>query len=616
VNYGDDANSRLETLARLANTRLSFIETIQVDAAHSKIPHIDNSRFEDVRLAVLTASTIDHLLAPIRVAGLRRGLRIETYAATYRLYRQELLDLGSQLFAFHPDTVLFTLVARDFIGAIPITASSSEADHVITAAIDDLRGLWRLAHENLSALVIQQSFLDVAPPLFGGLDAVVPGAPARLVAKLNAKLADAALEDGVLWLDAAHASSRDGLDAWFDVVRWLQGKLEIAPQAASSYGELVARLIAAARGKSKKCLVLDLDNTLWGGVIGDDGLEGIVLGEGNGVGEAYLALQRYAKSLKDRGILLAVCSKNDIATAEAAFRENPEMLLKRVDFAAFVVNWNDKVENLRAIARQLNIGIDSLVLVDDNPVERAFVRDRLPMVAVPELPPDPANYVRCIAEGGYFESISFTQEDKERASQYSAKSERDDLRLAASDMDTFLRHLDMSVIFGQITSLNVARATQLINKTNQFNTTTIRRTESELRRLASQPGSLLLQFRLVDRFGDNGLVSVMLLKQAEEESGVLDMINWVMSCRVFGRQLEDEAMNILIEAVRDRGVHTLRAAFIPTTKNAVIKDLFGRLGFSRTEAEGRPDAPSLWTLKIADYVARPTWIARSEDMNA
>ena len=564
---------------------------------------------------MLAASTIDHLLAPIRVAGLRRGLRIETYAAPYRQYRQELLDLGSQLYAFHPDTVLFTLVARDFIGATPITASSSEADHVITAAIDDFRGLWRLAQENLSALVVQQSFLDVEPPLFGGLDAVVPGAPAGLIIKLNAKLAEAAHEDGVLWLDAAHASSRDGLDAWFDVVRWLQGKLEIAPQAASSYGELVARLIAAARGKSKKCLVLDLDNTLWGGVIGDDGLEGIVLGEGNGLGEAYLALQRYAKSLKDRGILLAVCSKNDMPTVEAAFREHPEMLLKRVDFAAFVVNWNDKVENLQAIARQLNIGIDSLVFVDDNPVERAFVRDRLPMVAVPELPADPAYYVRCIAEAGYFESVSFTQEDKERANQYSANSERADLRLAASDMETFLRQLDMSVISGPITSLNVARATQLINKTNQFNTTTIRRTESELQMLASQPGSLLLQFRLMDRFGDNGLVSVMLLKRAEEELGVLDMINWVMSCRVFGRQLEDEAMNILVETARDHGVHTLRAEFIPTAKNAVIKDLFGRLGFSRTESKGGPEASSLWTLKIADYMARPTSIAR-RNLNA
>ena len=602
----------METLARLANTRLSFVETMQVDAALSKIPHTSNSRFEDVKLAVLAASTIDHLLAPIRVAGLRHGLRVVTYASAYGQYRHELLDLESQLYAFHPDTVLFSLVARDFIGATPITASSSEAHRVVATATDDIRGMWRLAHEHLSALVIQQSFLDATPPLFGGLDAVVPGAPARLIAKLNAKLCDDALEDGVLLLDAARASSRDGLDAWFDVVRWLQGKLEIAPSAASSYGELVSRLIAAARGKSKKCLVLDLDNTLWGGVIGDDGVAGVVVGEGSGVGEAYLALQRYAKLLKDRGILLAVCSKNDIATVEAAFLEIPEMLLKRSDFAAFVVNWNDKVENLQVIARQLNIGIDSLVFVDDNPVERAFVRERLPLVAVPELPADPANYVRCIAEAGYFEAVSFTQEDKERAVQYSMNSKREDLRLATSDLDTFLRQLDMSVIFGPVTSLNVARATQLINKTNQFNTTTIRRTESEVETLASQPGSLLLQFRLIDRFGDNGLVSVMLLTQAEEDFGVLDLINWVMSCRVFGRQLEDEAMNILVETARDRGVHTLRAAFIPTAKNAVIRELFGRLGFSKIGAEPGPDASILWALKLEDYVPRPTWIIRGD----
>ena len=611
ANYGDTC-SRLETLARLAHTRLSFVETMQVDAALSKIPHIGNSRFEDVRLAVLGASTIDHLLAPIRVAGLRHGLRVVTYASAYGQYRHELLDLESQLYTHHPDTVLFSLAARDFIGATPITVSSSEAHRVVATATDDIRGLWRLAHEHLGALVIQQSFLDATPPLFGGLDAVVPGAPARLIAKLNAKLCDDALEDGVLLLDAARASSRDGLDAWFDVVRWLQGKLEIAPSAASSYGELVSRLIAAARGKSKKCLVLDLDNTLWGGVIGDDGVAGVVLGEGSGVGEAYLALQRYAKLLKDRGILLAVCSKNDIATAEAAFLEIPEMLLKRSDFAALVVNWNDKVENLQVIARQLNIGIDSLVFVDDNPVERAFVRERLPLVAVPELPADPANYVRCIAEAGYFEAVSFTQEDKERAVQYSTNSKREDLRLTTSDLDTFLRQLDMSVIFGPVTSLNVARATQLINKTNQFNTTTIRRTESEVQMLASQPGSLLLQFRLIDRFGDNGLVSVMLLTQAEEDFGVLDLINWVMSCRVFGRQLEDEAMNILVETARDRGVHTLRAAFIPTAKNAVIRELFGRLGFSKTEAEPGPDASILWALKLEDYVPRPTWIIRGD----
>jgi FkbH-like protein len=447
--------------------------------------------------------------------------------------------------------------------------------------------------------------------LFGGLDAVVPGAPARLIGRLNATLSDAAFKTGVLWLDIARASAREGLDTWFDAVRWLQAKMEIGPAAATHYGDLVARLLAAARGKSKKCLVLDLDNTLWGGVIGDDGIEGIVLGHDGSVGEAHLALQRYAKTLMDRGIILAVCSKNDPAIAEAAVHEHPEMVLKRSDFAAFVVNWNDKATNLETIADQLNIGTDSLVFVDDNPAERALVRARLPMVAVPELPADPAHFVRAIAGAGYFESVSFTREDHERAAQYSANTERARLQTAAGGMDDFLRQLDMSVDFGPVASLNLARVTQLINKTNQFNTTTVRLTENEVAALAADPGAILLQFRLLDRFGDNGIVSVVVVVPAKDNAGVLDLLVWVMSCRVFGRQLEEEALNIVVEEARRRGARTLRAAFKATAKNAVIKDLFAKLGFQRDETAEGTSTSSQWLLSLADYIPRPTHIARN-----
>ena len=606
------ARDRLEELSGLANMQLSFLETMQVDAALSKTGQVADSGVDNLRLAVLAGSTIDHLLPSIRVAGLRRGLRIETYAAGYRQYRQELIEPASQLYEFRPDAVLFSLVAKEFIGATPIAASPDEADRLIDATVQDLRGLWKRARDELRTFVIQQSFLDVEVPLFGGLDAVVPAAPARLIARLNAALADAAYEDSVLWLDIARASARDGLDTWFDVVRWLQAKMEIGPPAAMIYGDLVARLIAAARGKSKKCLVLDLDNTLWGGVIGDDGIEGIVLGHDSGVGEAHLALQRYAKTLMDRGVILAVCSRNDPAIVEAAFRDHPEMVLKRSDFAAFAANWNDKVTNLETIADQLNIGLDSLVFVDDNPAERAHVRASLPMVAVPELPADPAHFVRRIAEAGYFEAVSFTREDHERARQYSANKNRASLRNAAGGMDAFLQQLGMSVDFGPVTSLNIARATQLINKTNQFNTTTIRLSESEVAALAAVPGSILLQFRLIDKFGDNGIVSVMIVVPAEGEAGVLDMVIWVMSCRVFGRQLEEEALNIVVEAARRRGARTLRATFKATAKNAVIKDLFAKLGFLHSDTAEKTDASSQWFLMLADYIPRPTRIARNE----
>jgi FkbH-like protein len=602
---------RLQALAGLANAQLSFLETIQLDAALRRAPAAADAGFEDVRLAILTASTVDHLLPPTRVAGLRRNLRIEGYAGGYGQYRQDLLNPTSGLHAFKPNVVLFSLIAKDFIGAVSLSASADEAGRVVAATVADIRDLWRRAREAFGGLVIQQSFMDVEPQLFGGLDASVPGASSRLVAQLNTALAEAAYADSVLWLDVTRAAARDGLDTWFDVARWLQAKMEIAPQAAPVYGDMVARLIAAARGKSRKCLVLDLDNTLWGGVIGDDGVEGIALGQGSAAGEAHLALQRYAKALKERGVILAVCSKNDIKIAEAAFRDHPEMLLKRGDIAVFLANWDDKVTNIRSIAQQLNIGLDSLVFVDDNPMERGHVRSELPMVAVPEMPKDPAHYVRVLADAGYFEATSFTKEDSERADQYAANAEREGLLNGAGGLDAYLEQLGMTVEFGGVTPLNLARVTQLINKTNQFNTTTVRMTEQDVQALAMDPKSVVLQFRLVDKFGDNGLVSVLLAGAGEP--GQLDIANWVMSCRVFGRQLEDEAMNILVEAARVRGVRTLNAAYLPTAKNGVVRDLFERLGFTRTAtARDAPEGASQWSLSIAEYGARPTRIARKE----
>ena len=430
------------------------------------------------------------------------------------------------------------------------------------------------------------------------------------MARLNDIIAEAALQEEVLLLDIASASARDGLEAWFDIARWLQGKIEIAPSSADRYGELVARLIAAQKGLSKKCLVLDLDNTLWGGVVGDDGLEGIVLGEGSAQGEAHLQLQGYAKRLKERGVILAVCSKNDPAVAEAVFRDHPEMILGRSDIAAFQANWNDKAENLRVIAQQLNIGLDSLVFVDDNPIERARVRESLPMVAVPELPADAAHYVRRIANAGYFEAVAFTNEDRNRSIQYTANAERETLRAVAKSMDEFLAGLEMSVVFSPVSKIDLARVIQLINKTNQFNTTTRRYSGEDVVKLIAIPGTMALRFRLVDRFGDNGIVSVIILCPLPGESGVFDIDAWVMSCRVFGRQLEVEIMNIVVGTLKDQGVRELRGRYIPTSKNGVVSQLYKTLGFSRFQQPDVADGSTSWRLILADYGIQHTFISR------
>jgi FkbH-like protein len=602
-------------LASLAAHRLSFLETVQLDRALARLGPKEAPGFQPVRLAILASSTVDHLAPAIRVAGLRRKLLIDIQSGTYGQYRQDLLDPASALHRFQPQAALFSLTAREAIVGISLTAGSAEVDGAITRFVTELRSLWRKAREIGGAAVIQQTFLDASEPLFGGYDRMVPGAPATVVARLNDRVCEAAAKDGALVLDVARASQRDGIDAWFDVGRWLHGKLEIAPQAAPLYGELAARILAAQRGLSKKCLVLDLDNTLWGGVIGDDGLDGIVLGEGSAAGEAHLALQHYAKQLKDRGVILAVCSKNDVKIAEAAFRDHPEMALRRSDFAAFQANWDDKAQNLKVIAAKLNIGVDSLVFVDDNPIERARVRQSLPMVAVPEMPEDPAQYVRCLAEAGYFEAVAFTAEDRDRAQAYAANSEREALLGSAESLDDFLRGLAMTVIYGPFTALDHARVVQLINKTNQFNTTTRRYAGDEIARIMEEPDAVTLQFRLLDRVGDNGLVSTMILRPTRDDYEVLEIENWVMSCRVFGRELEFEAMNIAVEAAKERGARALVADYIPTPKNDVIRKLYQNLGFTEVGSATPANGATRWILDLADYVARKTHIVVQEQQD-
>ncbi len=601
-----DPAVRLATLRALAAGVPGHLETIQLERALAGVPAPTlDAALPRLRVALLSSSTTEQLVPGLRVAGLRHGVHLDVYTGGFGQYRQELMQPPESLRAFAPAAVLLSLSARALVGTVPLDSDEAAVESRVAAEVDELRGLWAAARRHLGATVLQQTCLDVFEPLFGSLDRSVPAAPARLVERLNDLLARAAREDGVLLVDVARAAARDGLDAWYDPARWLQGKMEIAPQAGGRFGELVARIVAAQQGRARKCVVFDLDNTLWGGVVGDVGLQGLALGEGSAAGEAHLELQRYARRLKERGVVLAVCSKNDPAIAKEAFSRHPEMALRLDDIACFVANWNDKAENLREIARTLNIGLDSLVFVDDNPAERARVREALPMVAVPELPDDPSLYVRALASQGYFEAVSFTREDTQRSASYAANAQREVLRESARSMDDFLRGLEMTAVHGPVAALELERSTQLINKTNQFNTTGRRYSADEVARLAADPAGLSLQLRLVDRFGDNGLVSVMLLRDAG--AGVLDIDTWVMSCRVFGRQLEDEAMNIVVELARARGARALTARYVPTDRNGVVAGLYPGLGFAHAGDEG---PVRHWRLELDGYAPRPTHIRR------
>jgi FkbH-like protein len=355
---------------------------------------------------------------------------------------------------------------------------------------------------------------------------------------------------------------------------------------------------------SYKCLVLDLDNTLWGGVIGDDGLEGIVLGQGNAVGESYVAFQQYAKALTQRGVVLAVCSKNDEANALAPFAQHPEMVLKRNDIAVFTANWQDKASNLRNIAEQLNLGLDSLVFADDNPAERALIRQELPMVAVPEMPEDPADYVETVAAAGYFETIAVTEEDRARAQQYQANAAREAAKSSATDMPAYLRSLEMKLLWRKFDRVGLARITQLLNKTNQFNLTTRRYTEAEVLAILQKPNTLTMQLRLTDRFGDNGIIGLLIGDLNSRKMLVMD--TWLMSCRVLGRQVEEATLNVLAEQAKIMGADGIEGVYLPTKKNGMVRDHYQRLGFQQTDSDA--DGGTHWRLPLDSFEPRPVFM--------
>ena len=571
-------------LRELAGSRMDFAQMGKLDrtlgrmAAGGAIPGL-----EQVRLAILGSATISHLSPGIRVAGLRRGLQIEVYEAPYGMYWQELMDAGSGLHEFRPEVILLALDARHLAGAAGSSAAS---------AVELMRSCWRQARAVFGCQILQQTVMPVFPNLMGDNEQRLAQSPATIVAGINERLR--AEPEGVDLVALDRFSAAEGLDFWYQPDIWHRSKHEVHPRATSVYGDHVARLVAASRGRSAKCLVLDLDNTLWGGVIGDDGLEGIVLGQGNGTGEAFVDFQRYALGLSERGVILAVCSKNDEKNALEPFEKHPEMVLKRRDIACFVANWTDKAANLRQIAKSLNIGLDSLVFADDNPVERALIRRELPMVAVPELPEDPSGYVATIASAGYFEGLRISEEDRARGQLYQANAERELLKESATDMGSYLESLRMTMTAAPFDAVGLTRVTQLINKTNQFNLTTVRLTEAEVCAKMRDPKFVTLQVRLVDRFGDNGVIAVLMARVNGAEAVIEE---WLMSCRVLGRRVEEACLNVIVEMCAARGVRRLVGVYKPTEKNGMVHEMYGALGFEAA-GEGR------WVLDLNGFEAR------------
>jgi FkbH-like protein len=604
--------SAWDRLCRLANSRIDHIATLQLDRRLVRLfgeaPPPDLST-KPVKLAVLASSTVDHLLPAIRVGALRRGLWTKIHVGPYGQYLQELHDPASGLHQFRPDCVLFALDAHHLLAGFTAAMPAEDVDRRLAALAADLAAHWRYVRGTLKAKVVQQTLLPVHEALFGNNEHRLAGSRARLVERVNEVVRTRADAEGVDCLSLDRRAARDGLSSWYDPMLWHRAKQEVHPAAGPVYGDLVARIMAAQQGLSSKCLVLDLDNTLWGGVIGDDGLSGIVLGQGSALGEAFVAFQDYARSLSARGIILAINSKNDEANAVEPFEKHPDMVLKRSDIAAFVANWSDKSANLIEIARRLNIGVDTLVFVDDNPFERNFVRQALPAVAVPELPPDPALYPGIIADAGYFEGVQLTDEDFERTELYQANERRDSLMSSSRSLTEYLGSLDMEMRWSRFNGIGKSRVVQLINKTNQFNLTTRRHTDESVSELMADPRALTLQLRLIDQFGDNGIIGIV-IGRFEDGAGDMLLDTWLMSCRVLGRQVEEATLNLVVEEASRLGARRLIGEYRPTAKNGMVREHYAKLGFAaHSEHEG---GRTRWALDISRYKPTPTFIRITE----
>lgn len=557
--------------------------------------------FAPMKVALLGSHTLDHLAPAIRVAGAGHGLAVQVHVGDYGLYRDALLRGNKALAAFAPDVILLALDMGAIIPRLPLRATQREVDAAVAQAVAAMRALWIAARERYGAKVIQQTFISQGPRLAGSNEWLLPASAQSIARQLNDALRQAAGAGDLLLLDIDQCGGAEA-GGLYDPARWHQAKQLVDPAMTPLYGELVARLLAALAGKARRCLVLDLDNTLWGGVIGDLGAEGIALGQGSATGEAFLALQSYVARLRERGVVLAVCSKNDHAVARSAFDCHPEMLLAYEDIACFTANWQDKATNLRAISRTLNLGLDSFVFVDDNPAERDIVRRELPEVAVPELPDDVSLYPFTIAAAGYFETAALTAEDFDRAGDYAAAS----LRSAAAegvvtDMAGYLASLAMQLTCKPVGPFEQARAAQLINKSNQFNLTTRRRSEGELAELVGRSDADVLAFRLRDKFGDSGLVSVVILRPDPAlPPGDLLIDTWLMSCRVLGRGVEQAVLGVLAGIARNRGCDALVGEYRPTERNRMVERHYPDLGFVPLDMAQADQGCRFWRLDLSD----------------
>lgn len=554
-----------------------------------------------VKVALVGDTATQFLATAIKGMGAVRGCQINLFEAEYNQVERQFLDPSSELYQFDADIIIL-FQSTHKLGEHHSLLEPAQQEHLAEERLLFVQSLCEssaLAEKKLICL----NYSEIEDTVFGSYATKVRSSLTYQVRKLNMDLMDLSQAYSNLFIcDLAGLQNKLGRDFMFASNVYVSTEMILSIDALPFVASRIVDIICAIRGQFKKCLILDLDNTLWGGVIGDDGLEGIQLGHGLGIGKAFTEFQMWVKKLKQRGIIICIASKNNEDTAKEPFLKHPDMVLKLEDIAVFQANWETKVDNIRAIQHILNIGFDTMVFLDDNPFERNMVRENIPEITVPELPNDPGDYLEFLYSQNLFETASYSLADKDRTKQYQVEAQRVSLQKTFNNEADFLRSLNMISKVSNFTKFNTPRVAQLSQRSNQFNLRTIRYTEADVETMAEDCKVIDLCFTLEDKFGDNGLIAVVIMKTLDKETLFVD--TWFMSCRVLKRGMEQFTLNTMVARAKDAGYHYIIGEYLPTPKNKMVASHYESLGFQ--PIKGSPTAQ--YILDIDSYIDKETFI--------
>lgn len=557
----------------------------------------DNLNLPEVKVALLGDTATQFLATAIKGLGVERGYNLNLFEAEYNQVERQVLDPTSDLHAF---AAKYTIVFQSTHKLLETYSLKDASDW--SKLCEERVQFVRTLCETIEGKLIYFNYPEIDDTVFGQYANRTELSFTWQIRQLNCELMRLTQEYPNLYIcDIAALQNQFGREWMFDSSVYVSTEMVLSLDALPYVGSRVMDIICAIEGKFHKCLILDLDNTVWGGVVGDDGWENIQVGHGLGIGKAFTEFQEWVKKLKNRGIIIAVCSKNDEDKAKEPFEKNPEMVLQLDDIAVFVANWENKADNIRTIQQILNIGFDSMVFLDDNPVERAIVRENIPAICVPDLPEDPGDYLEYLYSLNLFETASYSSGDKDRTKQYQTEAKRVQSAQKFTNEADFLKSLEMVSMVEGFTSFNTPRVAQLSQRSNQFNLRTVRYTDGEIAALGASDKHACFSFTLEDKFGDNGLICVVIMEKKDAETLFVD--TWFMSCRVLKRGMENFTLNTIVDYAREHGFKRIIGEYILTLKNGMVKEHYPNLGFE-------PIAENRWVLDVESYRDRECYIER------